>query len=287
MTKLNKRKVSWIISEIEKGELSKWQIAKQQGVTRQWVNELYKRYRRDGSLPFPGKPGKTPLPITTAELDLVKSFKREYSFGANNLETIMTEKGMKMSHNRIHEILKIAGLAKNEKKKQAKRKWIRYERRHSNSLWHTDWFEYNGLQIIAFIDDASRLVTGVGVFDNATTENALLVLNQAVKDYGNPKQIISDWGTQFTANNFQQQLKELGIQHIKARIKHPQTNGKLERWWQTLKQTTEHFGDLQYAVWFYNNKRPHMSLNKPNHTVTPIQAFENKKHKNRRKQYES
>lgn len=287
MTKLNKRKVSWIIREIERGELSKWQIARQQGVTRQWVNELYKRYQRDGSLPFPGKPGRTPSPITTTELDLVKSFKLEYGFGANNLEIIMTEKGMRMPHNRIHAVLKTAGLAKDEKKKQGKRKWIRYERRHSNSLWHVDWFEYNGLQIVAYLDDASRLVTGVGVFDDATAENAALVLNNAVKDFGVPKQLCSDWGTQFTADIFQTALKQHGIQHIKARIKHPQTNGKLERWWQTLKQTTEHFGDLQYAVWFYNNKRPHMSLNKPNHTVTPIQAFQAKKNKNRRNQHES
>jgi putative transposase len=255
-------------------------------VTRQWVNELYKRYLQERSLPVPGRPGRTPVPITAAELELVKSFKQEYGVGANNLEVIMTEKGMPLSHNRIHAVLKTAGLAKNELKKQGKRKWIRYERRHSNSLWHTDWFEYNGLQVIAFLDDASRLVTGVGIFDNATAENAVLVLNQAIKDFGKPKQMCSDWGTQFTAELFQKALKENGVEHIKARVKHPQTNGKLERWWQTLVHNTEHFGDLQYAVWFYNNKRPHMSLNKKNHTVTPIQAFETKKHKNRGNQHE-
>lgn len=217
------------------------------------------------------------MSITTAEIEFVKSFKKEYCMGAIGLEKILAEKRMHIPHNRIHQVLKVAGLAKNEQKKQAKRKWIRYERRHSNSLWHTDWFEYNGLQIIAFIDDASRLITGVGVFDNATAENAVLVLNKAVEEYGCPKQLLSDWGTQFTADIFKERLQQLCIKHIKTRIKHPQTNGKLERWWQTMQQTAEHFGDLQYAIWFYNNKRPHMSLEKNNGTlVTPIQAFKNK-----------
>jgi putative transposase len=57
-------------------------------------------------------------------------------------------------------------------------------------------------QIIAFIDDASRFVTSVGIFDSANTENALLVLNQAVKEYGSPRKLISDHGTQFTSNLF-------------------------------------------------------------------------------------
>jgi len=264
------------VRECGKGELSKWQIAKQMKVSRRWVNHILVEYEKTGSLPIPGRPGRTPVPITATEIEFVKSFKKEYCTGAIGLEKILTEEKMHMPHNRIHQVLKAAGLAKNEQKKQAKRKWIRYERRHSNSLWHTDWFEYNGLQIIAFLDDASRLITSVGVFDNATAENAVLVLNKAIEEYGCPKQLLSDWGTQFTADIFKERLQQLNIKHIKTRIKHPQTNGKLERWWQTLQQTAEHFGDLQYAIWFYNNKRPHMSLNKPDKIVTPIQAFKNK-----------
>jgi len=280
MRKLNKNKICWILRECKTGELSKWQIAKQMKISRRWVNKILEVYERTGNLPVPGRPGRTPVSITLTEAEFVKSFKREYGLGAVGLEKILTGQKMHMSHNRIHNVLKATGLARNEPKKQARRKWVRYERRHSNSLWHTDWFEYNGLQIIAFIDDASRLVTGVGVFDNATTENALLVLNKAVTDYDCPKQVISDWGTQFTANAFQERLKQLGIKHIKSKIKHPQTNGKMERWWQTLKKTVEHFGDINYAVWFYNNKRPHMSLEKNDGTiVTPIQAFKNKQRK--------
>lgn len=286
MSKLNKRKLEWIVREMDKGELSVSQIARQQGITRQWVNHVYKRYKKEGLLPLPLRPGRTPIPICKAEVSLIKSFKQEYCVGAVNLETIMKEQGFDISHNRIHKVLKMTGLAENEPKKQQKRKWVRYERKHSNSAWHTDWYEWQNLQIIAFIDDASRFITGVGIFDSANTENALLVLNQAVKEYGCPRELISDHGTQFTSDLFQQRLKDLKIKHVMARVKHPQTNGKMERWFQTFEKTTKHFGDAGYAVWFYNHKRPHMSLNTKQHTVTPAQAFKNKMLK-RRKQHEN
>ena len=68
-----------------------------------------------------------------------------------------------------------------------RKKLVRYERYHSNSLWHTDFCEINRKHVIAYIDDASRLITGYGVFDAATTDNALSVLRAAVKLYGTPK----------------------------------------------------------------------------------------------------
>jgi hypothetical protein len=54
-------------------------------------------------------------------------------------------------------------------------------------LWHTDWFFYNGKWIIAYLDDASRLIVGYGVFDEATTDNALQVLKEAMDNYGKPE----------------------------------------------------------------------------------------------------
>lgn len=280
MRKLNKRKVSWIVNQLRKGELPVSQIARQQDISVRWAKELLRKFERTGCLPFPGKPGPTPKPILKEEMELVKWFKEQRGCGAVNLEKLMKKQGVHISHNRIHSVLKVQGLALNEPKKQHSKKWIRYERKHSNSLWHTDYYEFNGLQVIAYLDDASRLITGCGVFDNATTENALLVLNQAVKDFGKPKQIISDHGTQFTAGLFQERLKQLGIEHVKARVKHPQTNGKIERWFSTLNQLVKHFKDFDYSIWYYNNERPHMSLEKENNElVTPIQAFKQKKEK--------
>jgi putative transposase len=50
-----------------------------------------------------------------------------------------------------------------------------------------------------FEDDASRFITGYGYFNKATTENTIKVFNQSLK-YGIPKQVHTDHGSQYVAN---------------------------------------------------------------------------------------
>ena len=175
------------------------------------------------------------------------------------LEKILTEQGIHIGHNRIHQILKQEDIVKNEPHKQRRRTWIRYERRYSKRLWHADWFEEPHEQIILFEDDASRFITGYGVFSNANMENSNKVLNQAVSSYGIPKQMMTDHGTQFTSlpretcpnpqqNEFQQLLKRYGIIHTKAPVKNPQSNGKVERAGQTIEQLRKHFSSWDDTV---------------------------------------
>ncbi len=196
-----------------------------------------------------------------------------------------------MGHNRIHKILKEEGLAMEEPHKQRRRKWIRYQRRYSNSLWHADWFEEQSDQIILFEDDASRFITGYGVFGNATSENSKVVLEDAIQCCGIPKQLMTDHGTQFTSlprdtcsdpqpNVFQQTLKGYGIQHIKARVKHPQSNGKIERAIKTIQQLGKHFQCWDAAIDYYNFKRLHSSLEN-GCLRTPFQAFLDKSRENK------
>jgi len=44
MKKLNLRKIRWIIRELEKGELSVYQIAKLQGISERWVRQIPRKY---------------------------------------------------------------------------------------------------------------------------------------------------------------------------------------------------------------------------------------------------
>ena len=77
------------------------------------------------------------------------------------------------------------------------------------------------------------------MFEHATTENALAVLEEAIKNHGKPASLMTDRGSQFYANAseakkkgasvFEKRLAELGIKQILAGVRHPQTNGKLER----------------------------------------------------------
>jgi len=289
MRTLNLRKVRWIVREMEKRELSAYQIARQQGITPRHVRRLYKRYRNLERHELNRKVclkhcGRKARPSTNYEINAVLEAKKQTGLGATNIEKVLSEKGIKIPHNRIHRILLDNGLAKIEPKKSRRRKWIRYERKHSNSLWHTDWSEYKGSNLILYEDDASRLITGFGLFKNATTDNAIDVFKNAVAIWGMPKQLISDHGAQFCADEndiyrFAEFLKSNGTQHILSRVKHPQTNGKIERLFYTIKHLIEEKGSLEAAVKFYNEERPHMSLEN-GHLRTPLTAFHEKKRNN-------
>jgi putative transposase len=102
-------------------------------------------------------------------------------------------------------------------------------------------------------------------------------LKSGVDKYGLPKQVMTDHGSQFCTDEekvfrFSEALKSMGIQHIMARIKHPQSNGKEERWFGTIKKLYYHFGrDINKAVACYNSMF-HLSLD-----TSPEQAYETKK----------
>jgi len=170
--KLDEKAIKWIIREKEKGTPTRT-IAEIENITPRRVNQIYKQYKDTGEIPKPKKPGRPKKELSEEEIKAIKDAYEEYRCNAIVLQTILKKKGYNISKNKIHEVLKMLGYAREEKNKKKRRKWVRYERKHSMSLWHTDWFFYNGKWIIAYLDDASRLIVGYGVFENATTENAL------------------------------------------------------------------------------------------------------------------
>ncbi len=104
-----------------------------------------------------------------------------------------------ISYSSIYRIMKGNGLVTPSAAKSRKRKWVRYERGHSNFMWHTDWHimkdpRFKGLNLITFLDDASRCVTGAALFTEATPENVVAVLRQAIKRFGTLATILSDNG---------------------------------------------------------------------------------------------
>ena len=113
-----------------------------------------------------------------------------------------------------------------------------------------------------------------GVFDNATTKNALFLLYQAMLvNEVCPVIILSDKGTQFYANKynksgkkgiseFEKELADLGIEFWTSRRNHPQTNGKMEKWFDTVKKRFKKHPDesLSEFVKWYNEERIHHAL---------------------------
>ena len=274
LAKLDPVKISWIIKQKQKGTPNHV-IAETMKISQRWVQVLWSRYKSTGAIPVLSKPGRRPVQCSPDEKELIcKAWRENDSPCAVILEQILDSKYARhIPHNRIHAVLREMGLASGEPKKRHKKKWVRYERTYSNSLWHTDWKYLDGKGwLIAYLDDASRFVVSYGLFDSATSENAVATLKKAIQRYGKPATILSDRGPQFYATEseektkgatlFERFLVEQDIRHSLARVRHPQTNGKIERFFRTVQDKMEWFeGDIDRIMIWYNYKRPHMSLN--------------------------
>ncbi len=76
-------------------------------------------------------------------------------------------------------------------------------------------------------------------------------------------------------SKFKKFLDDNGIKQILCRIKHPQSNGKVERSFHTYEQHRDAFPTAEAYKHWYNHIRPHMSLNFEE-LETPWQAFQRK-----------
>lgn len=95
------------------------------------------------------------------------------------------------------------------------------------------------------------------------------------------RECITDHGTQFYADkrdrygcavhSFEAFLKVEGVKQILCRVKHPQTNGKVEKWFDFYEHHRGRFSSFDGLIVWYNN-RPHGSLNL-RYAETPNEAF--------------
>lgn len=273
---LNFKKRIWIVKQKEKGQLTDQEIADSQNTTRMTVNRLWRTYIERGisALEY-GSIGRKADYIASSIKQAILA-KREQGYGIRKIEGLLSIDGIKVSHNKIHRVLKEAGKVTPEPKKGRRRKYIKWERNHSNSLWQTDfcWQEKLQCWIIAYLDDHSRFIVGICYTKTATSEVAVQLFDKAKTQYGLPREVLSDRGTQFHAqrgetSSYTEYLKSLGVNHILASVKKPTTCGKLERFWLTHNTERWDFPSLKDFVYYYNFERPHMSLN----YLTPYEVY--------------
>ncbi len=166
-----------------------------------------------------------------------------------------------------------------------------FERAKPNQLWQTDLFTFvlkrqnRRLYLVAFMDDHSRFLVSYGLHASASGALVLEVLRAAIASYGPPDEILTDNGPQYVTwrgkSQFSRELEQQGIRQIVSRPKHPQTLGKIERFWGTLwRECLQRavFLDLEDArrriglfIDHYNFQRPHQGLD----GLTPADRFFN------------
>lgn len=215
-------------------------------VSQRRIQQLWAEYKKTGKVPTRdriGRPKKADL--SDADVEMVLDVHCRWPDGVQMTVRRLRRSGSDISYNKVYQILRSNGLVTASPAKSKQRKWVRYERLYSNAMWHTDWHtmkdpRMKGLNLITYLDDASRCVTGAALFEEVTSENAVLVLRQAVGRFGVPATILSDNGSCFvgrggrkkltgpwTPTVFEIELLALDIALINSRPYHPQTNGKL------------------------------------------------------------
>lgn len=163
---------------------------------------------------------------------------------------------------------------------QKRQPFTRYEKEKCNMMWQTDFKgefrmeDNNYCYPLTIIDDHSRF--SIKIAPRLSTKNIVIpVFTEVFHEYGLPDSILSDNGAQFAGfrkgyTQFERWLMELDILPIHGRIKHPQTQGKIERFHRTMKQELlNHISisniddaEVQFGDWRekYNNIRPHEAL---------------------------
>ena len=256
------------------------------------VKRLWARIKKTGTIHAARPVGRPTKEITTKMRDKVLAVHDNRQTGVLRTTRILRADGFNISYQAVYKILGAAGRIERSSAKSKKRKWVRFERKHSNAMWHVDWHtmkdpRLKGLNLVVYLDDASRCITGFGLFQEATSSNAVLVLTQAMHRFGTPATILSDNGRCFVGAGkkrkkegwkptvFQECLLDNNIELINTRPYHPQTNGKIERLFRTIEEELYNYKSMEEYVEYYNNERLHFSLD-IEHFEVPRSAFATK-----------
>ena len=177
------------------------------------------------------------------------------------------ENFVELSHTTINKILRKHKLTSPSKRKKKRIKYIRWQRKHPNSLWQIDHSDQKieGKWVVSVIDDCSRKSLAFIPVNRVTTEVVIKIIDNLIEIYGKPKQILSDngsaYGLKSKHSKFDRKLRKRRIEHIRSAVHSPTTCGKVERLFQTFKQEFR-FCNNDPELWRmrYNHFRPHTSL---------------------------
>ncbi|MBM7786172.1 integrase core domain-containing protein [Tenggerimyces flavus] len=200
----------------------------------------------------------------------------------------------------INRVLGRAGAVTPEPSKRPKSSYIRFEAEQPNECWQSDFTHYRltrpdgtsgaDTEIITWLDDCSRYALSVTVHWRVTGPIVLARFRETVAAHGIPASTLTDNGMVFTTrfsggkggrNHLEHALRELNITQKNGKPNHPQTQGKVERFQQTMKKwlhaqpaqpttITELQTLLDAFVAEYNQRRPHRSLP---HQATPATIY--------------
>ena len=248
-------------------------LCRRAGISRKTLYKWKKRYLKEGDAGLYDRSRKPKNTHHTPALvvSIIYDIRERFGWGAKKIAAYMKRKyKLNVSHTTVHKYLKQGGFVRRQKQKH----YRRWERKKPNELWQID---ISGSGRLDILDDASRFLIASVKLERATSD----IINQIVEEsfirFGPPREILSDHGTQFFSvrggtSSFDRLCEKWGVKHILARVRHPQTIGKVERVHRTIDRESKrlNMGLMKYSE-HYNYERPHGGIG----YATPAEKYFN------------
>jgi len=275
-----------ILNEVECQPRGKRRILVSLGVPK----SSYYRWRRES--PLPGSKGRPWNRITPNEERRILAVAREFpNLSSRQLAAWITDnEGFFVSESTVYRILRREGLVKRQEIQVSAAKEYHTKTTRPHQMWATDasYFRVAGwgyYYLVTVLDDYSRFILAWKLQKDMSADSLIEVIQKAVDTTGmtdvpveNRAWLLSDNGSGYVSRAFRDYLHLVGIGHILAAPYHPQTNGKIERYQQSLKRQVNQLpyefpSQLEQAiadfVEYYNHHRYHKTLR----DVTPADVL--------------
>lgn len=274
--------------------LSLGAAAKRFNVSKTLVHKLHKRFLLEGRMdlePRSRAPRRVPRKISPEVREQIQQLRRQlttdgFDAGADTVVELPHREGITVSRTSVWRILHEQQLITAQPQKKPLTALSRFVADQPNELWQSDtthWQLANGreIEIIGWLDDHSRFLTHLSAHPVATGKTVTESFLLAAKSHGFPTATLTDNGLIFTTrfaggtnrrtspNAFETLLALHGITQKNGKPYKPTTQGKIERFWRTLKTFLDANPvnsldtlntELQRFQHHYNHIRPHRSL---------------------------
>ena len=275
-----------ILEQVESQSRSKCRALAELGVPR----STYYRWRR--RQPDPGNKRRPWNRITPNEDLRILAVAREFpDLSSRQLAAWITDnEGFAVSESTVYRILRREGLVKRTEQQLVAGKEYHTKTTRPHQMWATDasYFRVVGwgyYYLVTVMDDYSRFILGWRLQKDMSANSLIEVVQEAVDATGmtdvsveNRTRLLSDNGAGYVSRAFRDYLHLVGIKHILSAPFHPQTNGKVERYQQSLKREVNQLpyelpSHLEQAIAdfvdYYNYRRYHKALG----DVTPADVL--------------
>lgn len=280
---------------------SKSEVAREYGVSRQWVHELVRRFDAEGEAglePRSRRPKRSPQQTGVELEDEIVHIRKQLAeegldAGAHTIAFHLERRhGKAPAPSTIWRILRDRGFITPQPQKRPKSSFIRFQADQPNERWQADithWelWDGSGVEILNILDDHSRLLVASDAYRSTKGGDVVRSFNQGFDLHGLPASVLTDNAAVFTGAPrgggrcaMEIALDVLGIRSHHSSPYHPQTCGKVERFHQTEKKwlrgqkPARGLAELQRKLDrfrdYYNTERPHRALGRR----TPQEAFE-------------